>query len=118
MLLARVNACLRRQREPQAEVIEFGDCWLDRDAHKLFRRGVEVALAPKEFRLIEYFARSRGRALTRQQILDAVWGDDLIVTERSVDRCVNTLRSKIETGATIYIETVRNVGYRFPSDQR
>lgn len=56
-----------------------------------------------------------GRALTRSKILDEVWGDDLIVTERSVDRCVNTLRGKVEADAQRprFIQTIRDVGYRF-----
>ena len=115
VLLARVNACLRRHRAPPAEVFEFGDCQLDTQSHKLFRRGCEVALAPKEFRLLEYFARNTGRALTRDKILDAVWGEDLIVTQRSVDRCINTLRNKVEADHEHprFIRTIRDVGYRF-----
>lgn len=115
VLLARANACLRRHRAPPAEEFTFGDCRLDTHAHKLFRRGVEVPLTPKEFRLLEYFARNAGRAFTRGKILDAVWGEDLIVTERSVDRCINTLRNKIEPDPAhpTFIRTIRDVGYRF-----
>lgn len=115
VLLARVNACLRRQRTPEAVGFEFGGCKLDTQSHRLFRNGREVALAPKEFRLLEYFARNAGRALSRDKILDAVWGEDLIVTQRSVDRCINTLRSKIEADPENprFIRTIRDVGYRF-----
>jgi DNA-binding response OmpR family regulator len=117
VLLARVNATLRRHRAPPNDVFEFGECRLDTSSHKLFRRGREVALTPKEFRLLDYFARNGGRAMTRQKILDAVWGDDLIVTERSVDRCINTLRNKVETDVDRprFIKTIRDVGYRFES---
>ena len=115
VLLARVQACLRRQRKPTGTAIAFGECWLDGQAHKLFRRDVEVALTPKEFRLLEHFVQNTGRALSRQRILDAVWGEDLIVTERSVDRCINTLRQKIESDPERprFIRTIRDVGYRF-----
>jgi DNA-binding response OmpR family regulator len=115
VLLARANACLRRHRAPLADVFEFGDCKLDAQSHKLFRKGGEVALAPKEFRLLECFARNTGRALTRDKILDAVWGEDLIVTQRSVDRCINTLRHKVEADPQHprFIRTIRDVGYRF-----
>lgn len=115
VLLARANACLRRHRAPPAEEFNFGDCRLDVRAHKLFRRGREVALAPKEFRLLEYFARHAGRAFTRDRLLDEVWGQDLIVTQRSVDRCVNTLRQKVEPDPQHprFIQTIRDVGYRF-----
>ena len=97
------------------EVFEFGDCRLDTKSHKLFRKRAEVALTPKEFRLLEYFAENAGRALTRTRILDSVWGEDLIVTERSVDRCINTLRTKVEPDPEHprFIQTIRDVGYRF-----
>lgn len=116
ILLARAHACLRRraQSEPGA-ILEFGDCKLDMQAHKLFRDGAEVALTPKEYRVLEYFTQNIGRALTREKILDDVWGQDLIVTERSVDRCINTLRNKIEPEPErpTFIKTIRDVGYRF-----
>ena len=115
VLLARANVCLRRHRAPQAEVLEFGECRLDLGSHLLWLNGTEVALTPKEFRLLEYFARNTGRAFTRQKILDEVWCEDLIVSERSVDRCVNTLRNKVEADPQQprFIKTIRDVGYRF-----
>jgi len=114
-LLARCQAFLRRRNTEPPEVYRFGDCQLDLASHRLLRRDVEVPLATKEFRLLEYFARRAGRALTRGDILDAVWGRSVIVTARSVDRCVTTLRSKIEPDPRrpTYIQTIRDVGYRF-----
>jgi len=94
-LIARVKAFLRRKPSEMA-TFEFGGCRLDLTAHKLFRRGAEVPLTAKEFRLLEFFMKRAGRALTRDCILDAVWGQEVMVTDRSVDRCVTTLRSKIE----------------------
>lgn len=113
-LLARVKAFLRRQA-PEGAAFEFGDCRLDLAAHKLFKRGAEVELTAKEFRLLEFFVRHKGRALTRDSILDGVWGDEVIVTQRSVDRCVTTLRSKIEPNPRepAFIQTIRDIGYRF-----
>jgi DNA-binding response OmpR family regulator len=113
-LLARVKALLRR-RGPDEDMVEFGDFRLDRSAHKLFREGVEVVLTSKEFRLLEFFLQRSGRALARDSILDAVWGNDVIVTDRSVDRCVTTLRSKVEVDPhnPVYIQTIREIGYRF-----
>ena len=109
---ARAKAFLRRH---QFAVVTFGRCKLDLTAHKLFRDGREVELTAKEFRLLEFFARRHGRALTRDQILDAVWGNEIIVNDRSVDRCVTTLRAKIETDAhrPEHIVTIRDIGYRF-----
>lgn len=115
VLLARANACLRRRNQPPGTVVVFGECRFDRAALKLFRAGREVILAPKELRLLDYFVRNAGRVLTRQRILDGVWGEEIIVTERSVDRCVATLRTKIEPASShgLFIKTLRDVGYRF-----
>ena len=114
-LLARARAFLRRQHSNGSEVFEFGECRLDRTAHKLFRNGKEVTLTAKEFRLLEFFVSRAGRALTRDQILDAVWGNEIIVNDRSVDRCVATLRAKIEANPhrPEWIHTIRDIGYRF-----
>jgi DNA-binding response OmpR family regulator len=114
-LLARAHALLRRGETAVPEVYRFGDCELDLASHRLSRKGVEVPLTAKEFRMLEHFASRPGRALTRNQILDAVWGRAVIVTGRSVDRCVATLRSKIEPEPERprHVKTVREIGYRF-----
>ena len=118
VLLARVSACLRRQRAGLREMLTFGECRIDAASHQLWRNSRELPLTPKEFKLLEYFSRNIGRALTRQKILDAVWGDDLIVTERSVDRCINTLRNKVEPDPERprFIKTIRDIGYRFETE--
>ena len=114
-LLARAKAFLRRQEATEPAVFPFGDCQLDRTAHELFKNGQLLSLTTKEFRLLEFFTQRPGRALTRDQILDAVWGNNIMVNDRSVDRCVTTLRAKIESDARHprYIQTVRDIGYRF-----
>lgn len=114
-LLARVKALLRRRRRGRPEAYEFGPFALDLRARKLERDGVEVRLTPKEFGLLELLAEREGQALTRNQILNAVWGRSVFVTPRSVDQCVNTLRGKIEPDPKrpTYVKTVRGVGYRF-----
>jgi DNA-binding response OmpR family regulator len=109
-LVARVNAFLRRRKRGRTETYRFGDCELDPVRHKLFRNGEELELTAKEFRLLAHFLERQGCALTREQILNSVWGNSIMVTGRSVDRCVTTLRAKIGAG---YIQTVRDVGYRF-----
>ena len=114
-LLARAEAFLRRRRQQEPEVYRFGQCELHVGSRRLVRDGSEVPLTPKEFDLLALFARHPGRALTRDEILRSVWGDDLLVTTRSVDRFINTLRTKIEPDpkrATM-IKTIRNIGYRF-----
>ncbi len=114
-LLARANAFLRRRRQAVSSVHEFGKYRLDLASRRLTRRGQEVPLTPKEFGLLELFVRRAGRALTRSEIVKAVWGYDVFVTSRSVDRCVNTLRTKIEDDPSrpAFIQTVRQIGYRF-----
>ncbi len=114
-LLARVAAFLRRRGIQAEEVYRFGDFRLDLASHQLLASGAEVPLTPKEFRLLEHLLRRAGRALTRGQIMDAVWGTGVLVTARSVDRCVTTLRSKIERDPhhPRHILTIRDVGYRF-----
>jgi DNA-binding response OmpR family regulator len=118
-LLARARAFLRRRQSATAEVIPFGACELDFAAHKLFKSGVEVPLTAKEFRLLAHFLQRPGRALTRGDILNAVWGRSVIVTGRSVDRCVTTLRAKIEPDPRrpCHIQTIRDIGYRFHSGE-
>ncbi len=114
-LLARAEALLRRTRKAEPEVYEFGECRLDIPARKFTRKNEEVVLSPKEFRLLELFVKRPGRALTRDEILNTVWGYDSFVGERSIDRFVTTLRNKIEPEPhnPIYIHTVREIGYKF-----
>lgn len=114
-LVARVEAFMRRRQAGVDDAPTFGPFRLDRVAHKLFRDDQEIELTSKEYRLLEYFVAQTGRALTRTDILNAVWGKAVIVTSRSVDRCVTTLRAKIEADPhePQFIRTIRDVGYRF-----
>lgn len=117
-LVARVEAFVRRSRNTETNEYTFGPFRLDLAAYKLFRDGTEIELTTKEFRLLEYFVKREGRALSRNDILSAVWGSNIIVTARSVDRCVTTLRSKIEPNPRqpTFVRTIRDVGYRFESE--
>lgn len=117
-LLARVRAFLRRHRASDTAVFEFGPCRLDREAHVFTRDGQPVKLTAKEFQLLEFFLENPGKALTRTTIMNHVWGNAIIVTRRSVDRCVTTLRAKIEDDprSPRFIRTIRDVGYRFDPD--
>ncbi len=114
-LLALAAALLRRAHQVAGTAHHFGACTLDMAARRLTRDGREVPLTPKELDLLALFLRRPGRALTRDEILKHVWGFDVFVTSRSVDRCVNTLRLKIEPDPSHprFIQTVRPVGYRF-----
>jgi DNA-binding response OmpR family regulator len=118
-LLARANAFLRRRRLKETAAYVFGEFRLDTEAITLTRKGKEIELSPKEFKLLEYFLKRAGRALTRDDILNAVWGYDCFVTARSIDRFVNTLRAKIEKDRhnPRYILTVREIGYKFEPEE-
>ncbi len=114
-LLAQVKAFLRRRTETEGSVVQIGDAVLDLASHKFTRGGAEIPLTTKEYRMLEYFVRRCNRALTRRDIIDNVWGRSIIVSSRSVDRCIATLRSKIEPDLRrpMFIHTIRDVGYRF-----
>jgi len=118
-LLARAEALLRRTQPAQTEVYRFGDYTLDLPARKLTRGADEIKLSPKEFGLLELFVKKPGRALSRDDILNAVWGYDSYVGTRSIDRFVTTLRNKIEPDPhkPIYIHTIREIGYKFDPPQ-
>lgn len=118
-LMARVDAVLRRSRgdgiqEEGREKVVFGDFELDRLSHKLRRiDGSPVKLSPKEYDLLEFLVEHRGEALSRQRIMDSVWGHESRVTYRSIDRFMTSIRKKIERRAGEHIETIREYGYRF-----
>ncbi len=114
-LLARAHALLRRRKQEEAAVISFSDFELNLSSRKLLKKGAEVFLTPREFGLVSFLARHAGRAFTRSRILKGVWGYSIFVNERSVDRCVATLRKKIEKDPCqpCFLKTVREIGYRF-----
>ena len=113
-LIARIKAFLRR-RHSRPTTVRFGECEIDLTARRCRRQGADVDLTAKEFALLAYFASRPGCALSRDVILNAVWGSSVFVTPRSIDRCVTTLRSKVEPNprSPVYIQTIRDVGYRF-----
>jgi DNA-binding response OmpR family regulator len=113
-LMARVNALLRR-RGASSVPSRFGDCDVDLESRRVRRNGRSVALTAKEFKLLTFFLERPGRALSRDTILNAVWGSSVFVTPRSIDRCVTTLRAKVEPDPRrpTYIHTLRDIGYRF-----
>jgi DNA-binding response OmpR family regulator len=112
-LIALVQATLRRGVHPFS--VGQPDIVIDHSAMQLLVRGKEVVTTTLEFRLLDYLARHRGHAFTRDVLLDAVWGEAQFVTPRSVDACIRRLREKIEPDIAnpTYVKTVRGVGYRF-----
>ena len=116
-LLARVRANLRRlpEAEPKAGVIEEGDFRIDIGAHTLAIRGKEIRLTPKEFDLLVFLARHRGKVVTHRALLTAVWGANATEQPEYLRVFVGQLRKKLEPDASSprYIITEPWVGYRF-----
>ena len=112
-LAARARAVLRRLRPGLAEdEVRIGDIVIDRVGHRVRRAGKEVHLGPTEFRLLDYFMRHPGRVLSREQLLDAVWGSDVYVEARTVDVHIGRLRKALNVPQTDDpIRTVRAAGY-------
>jgi two-component system phosphate regulon response regulator PhoB len=112
-LAARVRAVLRRLRPGLAEdEVRCGDIVIDRVGHRVKRAGLEVHLGPTEFRLLDYLMRHPGRVLSREQLLDAVWGSDVYVEARTVDVHIGRLRKALNLPQTEDpIRTVRAAGY-------
>jgi two-component system phosphate regulon response regulator PhoB len=117
-LLARIRAALRRNGPGEDEVFRFGELTLDAASHEVRVGSAEIALGPTEYRLLEFFLRHPERAYTRGQLLDAVWGRDAVVEERTVDVHIRRLRVALEPGGhDRLVQTVRGHGYRFSGRQ-
>jgi two-component system phosphate regulon response regulator PhoB len=114
-LIARVRSILRRANpEAVAERLEAGDIALDRATRRVVRGGRDLNLSPTEFRLLEHLMRHPGRVFTRDQLLNAVWGHDIYVDDRTVDVHIGRLRKSLNRGrARDPIRTVRGTGYAF-----
>jgi len=114
-LLARVRALLRRTKPAHiATLLRAGDIELDRETHRVRRAGHEIHLGPTEFRLLEFLMQSPGRVFSREHLLNAVWGHDVYIDERTVDVHVGRLRKAINLPKMPDpIRTVRGAGYSF-----
>jgi len=114
-LRARVKAALRRTAEDDLPIYRFGDSEVDLMRCELRRAGKLVELTALEFKLLTAFVRNGGKVLSRDQLLDLVWGHGTFVTDRVVDNHVVTLRKKVEPEPSEprYIVSVRGLGYRF-----
>jgi DNA-binding response OmpR family regulator len=119
-LLARIEALLRRTRpeRPAGPSIRFGDVVVDPASRTVRRGGVETPLAPKEFDLLWTLVEANGAAVSRDRLMERVWGYGADVLSRTVDTHIAELRRKLESsdGAPVHILTVRKVGYRLSRD--
>ncbi len=113
-LLARVKALLRRTedlRPAQESRYVIGDLTVNRKRHEVFVKGEAVTLTKKEFDMLCYLLENRGMVLTRDQLLNQIWGYDFDGENRTVDVHIRTLRQKLGDCGT-YIETIRGIGYK------
>ena len=112
-LVARLRAVMRRaQPDAGRDLLQFADVELDTAAHRVVRGGKAIHLGPTEFRLLRYLISRPGRVFTREQLLDAVWGQDVYVEARTVDVHIRRLRKALNAdGGADVIRTVRSAGY-------
>ncbi|MFD2332941.1 response regulator transcription factor [Cohnella sp. GCM10020058] len=114
-LLARLRSIARRNFAPiKSDLMTFGAYSLNRTSHQLFKNDEEILLSQREYQLLDLFLQNKGNALTREVILDRIWGIGNEVSYKNVDVTVKMLRDKLEAeqGEPL-IQSVRGVGYRF-----
>lgn len=118
-LLARIRSILRRveldRQSSQLQPVNLGRLSMDPVARRVYKSEKELQLSAREFDLLSTMMRNAGRALSREELLAEVWGDDWIGDQRTLDVHVRWLRLKIEEdpASPVYIQTVRGHGYRF-----
>ena len=117
-LIARVKALLRRCASPEGAdgLIKVGDITIDSDNYEAFRNGEKLQLTLKEFELLKLLASMQGKVLTRDYLLDRIWGYEFYGETRTVDVHIRHIRQKLGDDAH-YIETIRGVGYKFNDRQ-
>jgi two-component system response regulator RegX3 len=123
-LVARMRAVLRRSPPSESapasgDVLEVGDVRLDAERHEVYVRNVPVSLPLKEFELLELLLANAGRVLTRETLIDRVWGPHYVGDTKTLDVHVKRLRSKIEDdpGSPRRITTIRGLGYKFETSR-
>jgi two-component system alkaline phosphatase synthesis response regulator PhoP len=111
VLVSRVKALLRRQNATGGdEIMEVNGFSIDREKYLIIKDGVHINLPKKEFELIALLASRPGKVFTREDILKSVWGDDVVVGDRTIDVHIRKLREKLGDS---YIRTIKGVGYKF-----
>ncbi len=122
-LVARIKSVLRRHKkqlgrqkgEPESDTLQWGELLIDPRKRKVINRGKEINLTPKEFELLVFFAENKGKTFSREEIIEALWGEkSLYRWSRAIDVHINHLRKKIENNPANpqYIQTVPGIGYR------
>lgn len=115
-LLLRTKLLLRKNGKGEDEIIRCGDLVIDPEKCEVSIAGKVVTLAFREYQLLKFMASNPGRVFTREALLNRVWGYDYFGGDRTVDVHIRRLRSKLEDSGLLFIETVRNIGYKFRAD--
>jgi two-component system, OmpR family, alkaline phosphatase synthesis response regulator PhoP len=112
VLSSRIKALLRRNApaETNAEQVDLGGIRIDRDKYLVIKNGTEISLPKKEFKLLSLLATKPGKVFTREFILQQVWGEEVIVGDRTIDVHIRKLREKL---GDEYIKTIKGIGYKF-----
>ena len=112
LLVSKVKALLRRLKETEqnSETLNVGGIEINREEYKIVKEGVEIVLPRKEFELLYLLASKPGKVFKREEILDKVWGNDVIVGGRTIDVHIRKLREKI---GDEFFKTIKGVGYKF-----
>lgn len=113
ILVKRVQAVLKRTAAPANEPVALGDVLLDFSAYRVTRNGVPIAVTAKELEILKFLIENRGRVVSRQQILDHVWGLDAASSDRTIDTHIKNIRKKLNCGC---IMTVKGIGYKMEMD--
>jgi len=116
VLVSKIKSLLRRLNDAapkvNSEVMSIGDLTIDREAYKIISKGVEIVLPRKEFELLSLLASKPGKVFKRDEILDKVWGNEVVVGGRTIDVHIRKLREKIGDDS---FKTIKGVGYKFQS---
>lgn len=110
-LIARIKAILKRENKV-IDIYEYKELKIDKKAHSVYINNEEIELTPKEYELLLYFIENKSIALSREQLLEKIWGYDFYGDDRTVDTHIKTLRSRLGDYRDL-IKTVRGVGYKF-----
>jgi two-component system alkaline phosphatase synthesis response regulator PhoP len=110
VLLSKVNALCRRINKDNAGLIKLGDLVIDREKYIIIYKGTEIILARKEFELLALLASKPNKVFLRNEILNQVWGTEVIVGDRTIDVHIRKIRQKLDLDC---ITTVKGVGYKF-----
>ncbi|MEI6523275.1 MAG: response regulator transcription factor [Bacteroidota bacterium] len=114
VLISRINALLRRyENQPEensAKEIELGELKINRDKFLVYKNNTPIQLPRKEFELLDLLVSKPGNVFTRSHILDSVWGEDVVVGDRTIDVHIRKLREKLGDN---YFKTIKGIGYKF-----